>query len=78
VNHYFAKKLGFLEDPAVATKSSFNLAVMLAWLIPAVPGLWLILSKGVFAAYLVIPAWIASAIFYVILGKLMFSNKTQA
>jgi NCS1 family nucleobase:cation symporter-1 len=78
VNHYFAKKLGFLEDPAVATKSSFNLAVLLAWLVPAVPGLWLILSKGVFAAYLVIPAWIASAILYVILGKLMFSNKNQA
>jgi purine-cytosine permease-like protein len=78
VNHYFAKKLGFLEDPAEKSKSSFNLAVLLAWLIPALPGLWLILSKGVFAAYLVIPAWIASAILYVILGKLMFSNKNQA
>jgi NCS1 family nucleobase:cation symporter-1 len=78
VNHYLAKRLGFLEDPAVAKKSSFNLAVLLAWLIPAVPGLWLILSKGVFAAYLVIPAWIASAILYVIFGKLMFSNKNQA
>lgn len=78
VNHYFAKRLGFHEDAADATKSGFNMAVLLAWLIPAVPGLWLILSKGVFAAYLVIPAWIASAILYVILGKLMFSNKSHA
>lgn len=78
VNHYFAKRLGFHEDAAAATKSGFNMAVLLAWLIPAVPGLWLILSKGVFAAYLVIPAWIASAILYVILGKMMFPNKSQA
>lgn len=78
VNHWFAKRLGFLEDAAAATKSGFNMAVLLAWLIPAVPGLWLILSKGVFAAYLVIPAWIASAILYVILGKMMFPNKSQA
>jgi len=78
VNHYFAKRLGFYEDAAEATGSKFNMAVLLAWLIPAVPGLWLILSKGVFAAYLVIPAWIASAILYVILGKLMLANKTKA
>jgi hypothetical protein len=31
-----------------------------------------------FPPYLVIPAWIASAILYVILGKLMLANKTQA
>ncbi|MFK7851511.1 MAG: cytosine permease [Akkermansiaceae bacterium] len=78
INHYFAKRLGFHEDAADATGSGFNVAVLLAWLIPAIPGLWLILSKGVFAAYLVIPAWIASAILYVILGKIMFANKTQA
>ncbi|MGL4400856.1 MAG: hypothetical protein ACRCXD_13380 [Luteolibacter sp.] len=78
VNHYFAKRLGFHEDAAAATKSGFNMAVLLAWLIPAIPGLWLILSKGVFAAYLVIPAWIASAILYVILGKMMFSTHSQA
>jgi NCS1 family nucleobase:cation symporter-1 len=78
VNHYFAKRLGFYEDAAEVTGSRFNLAVLLAWLIPAVPGLWLILSQGVFAAYLVIPAWIASAILYVILGKIMFPNKSQA
>ena len=78
VNNYFAKRLGFNEDAAAATKSGFNMAVLLAWLIPAVPCLWLILSKGVFAAYLVIPAWIASAILYVILGKMMFPNKSQA
>lgn len=78
VNHYFAKRLGFHEDAADARGSKFNMAVLLAWLIPVIPGLYMILGKGVFAAYLVIPAWIASAILYVILGKMMFANKTQA
>lgn len=62
MNHYFAKRLGFYEDAADATNSKFNMAVLLAWLITAVPGLYMILAKGVFAAYLVIPAWIASVI----------------
>ena len=77
VNHYFAKRLGFYEDAADATNSKFNMAVLLAWLIPTIPGLYMILAKGVFAAYLVIPAWIASAILYVILGKIMFANKSH-
>lgn len=78
VNHYFAKRLGFYEDAADATGSKFNMAVLLAWLIPAIPGLYFIMAKGVFAAYLVLPAWIASAILYIILGKAMFSNKSNA
>lgn len=77
VNHYFAKRLGFHEDAADASGSKFNMAVLLAWLIPVIPGLYMILGKGVFAAYLVIPAWIASALLYVILGKMMFANKSH-
>lgn len=45
VNHYLAKPLGFHEDPAEVTKSSFNIAVLLAWLIPTAIGLPLILVK---------------------------------
>ncbi|MFK7909110.1 MAG: cytosine permease [Akkermansiaceae bacterium] len=75
VNHYLAKRLGFYEDAADATNSSFNMAVLLAWFIPAIPGLWLVLSKGVFAAYLVVPAWIASSALYIILGKIIFPIK---
>ncbi|MCP5535112.1 MAG: hypothetical protein H7A51_02635 [Akkermansiaceae bacterium] len=78
VNHYLAKRLGFHEDAADATRSSFNTAVLLAWLIPAVPGLWLVLYQGVFAAYLVIPAWLASAVLYVVLGKMMFTNNSHS
>lgn len=72
VNHYFARKLGFSEDAAVATGSRFNIAVLLAWLIPAIPGLYFVLTGMVFAAYLVIPAWILSGLLYVVLAKLLF------
>ena len=72
MNHYFARVLGFREDAAEATNSSFNMAVLMAWLIPALPGLWLIMNQGVFAAYLVVPAWILSAILYVIFSKVFF------
>jgi purine-cytosine permease-like protein len=79
VNHYLAKKFGFLEDAAEATGSRFNMAVLLAWMIPAAIGLYLVMFKPdpIFAAYLVIPAWIASAVLYAILGKMMFSKKAQ-
>ncbi len=80
VNHYLARKLGFLEDAAEATRSGFNMAVLLAWLIPAAIGLYLVFFKPdpIFAAYLVIPAWVASAVLYAILGKVMFSKKSNA
>lgn len=78
VNHYLAKPLGILEDPAEQSKSAFNPAVLLAWLIPAVPGLWLIMKKDFFAAYLVIPAWIASGILYLLISKIFSSNKNPA
>jgi hypothetical protein len=32
----------------------------------------------IFAAYLVIPAWLASAVLYAVLGKMMFSKATKA
>jgi len=74
VNHYFAKKFGFIEDAAAASQSSFNPAVLLAWLIPVIPGLYLVLSGKVFAAFLVVPAWIASGVLYLVLAKLLFSK----
>ncbi len=79
VNHYLAKPLGIHEDPAVAKQTTFNVAVLLAWIIPMAAGLWLIFKQGVFAAYLVIPAWIASGILYIIFAKLTHgANSTAA
>lgn len=75
VNHYFGKTMGFISDAAEARRSSFNLAVLLAWLIPVGVGLYLIFYQGYFAAYCVIPAWIASGLLYIILAKLLHPSK---
>ncbi|TAG07364.1 MAG: hypothetical protein EAZ42_12970 [Verrucomicrobia bacterium] len=71
VNHYFSKKMGIAVDPAAGSGTRFNMAVLLAWILPMIPGLYLIFGKGVFAAYLVIPAWLAAGILYIILGKVL-------
>ncbi len=84
VNHYLAKRLGFHEDPAEAKKSSFNIAVLLAWLIPTAIGLYLIFVKkelfgeSVFPSYLVVPAWIIAGLLYLILAKILFAHKSNA
>lgn len=76
VNHYCGKSMGFLTDAADARRSSFNLAVLLAWLIPVVPALYLIFYQGYFAAYCVIPAWIAAGLLYIILAKVLHPQKS--
>ncbi|WP_203257102.1 purine-cytosine permease family protein [Hyunsoonleella ulvae] len=73
VNHYLAKKMGFTQDYADEKGSSFNMAVLLAWVIPVALGLYFIFDKGVFPAYAVIPCWIASSVLYVLIMKLQKS-----
>jgi hypothetical protein len=58
-----------MDEVAHRTGSRFNVAVAIGWLAPVAVGLYLIFAKGVFAAYLVIPCWIASAILYLVLSK---------
>ena len=73
VNHYLAKKMNFIQDYADKKGSGFNVAVLLAWLLPVALGLYFIFSKDLFPAYAVIPCWIASSLLYVIIMKLQKS-----
>lgn len=70
VNHYLAKKMGFTHNYADEKKSSFNTAVLLAWLLPVALGLYFIFVKDLFPAYAVIPCWMASCLLYVVIMKL--------
>ncbi len=76
VNHYCGKSMGFITDAADARRSSFNLAVLLAWLIPVVPALYLIFYQNYFAAYCVIPAWLAAGLLYIVLAKVLHPQKS--
>ena len=69
VDHYFMKKFGLRDEEAEHSGTSVNLAVLIAWLLPVAIGLYLIQVCGIFAAYAVIPCWIASGILYPLLSK---------
>jgi NCS1 family nucleobase:cation symporter-1 len=70
VDFWLMKRFGLRNEYAKTTGSSFNPAVLIAWLLPVAVGLFLIFQKGVFAIYLVIPCWIACGLLYIILSKL--------
>lgn len=70
VDFYLMKRCGLRDEYAVQSGESINVAVMIAWLLPVAVGLYLIFWQGLFAAYAVIPAWIACGVIYLILSKL--------
>ena len=59
-----------MGEYATSRGLSFNVAVLIAWLLPVAVGLFLIFEKGVFAAYAVIPCWIACGVLYLALSKI--------
>lgn len=70
VDFYLMKKFGLHDEYATRSGITVNIAVLVAWLLPVTVGLFMIFSKGLFAAYAVIPCWIACGILYLILSKM--------
>lgn len=71
VDYWLMKKFGLRDEYAHETGSSVNVAVLVAWLLPVAVGLYLIFWQGLFAAYAVIPCWIACGIIYLVLSKML-------
>ena len=71
VDHFFADKLGIATDPAEKSGSTFNMAVLLAWLLPVGVAMLAYLYFDVFASYLPLPTAIACGVFYAILSKVI-------
>lgn len=71
VDYYFMKRFGIQNENAQRTGQQVNAAVLVAWLLPVAVGLYLIFARGLFAAYAVIPCWIACGAIYLGLSKLM-------
>lgn len=76
VDHYFAKKLGLTRDWAESVRSSFNVAALLAWVIPVGVFFYLYKTYDIFASYMTIPVWLACGLLYVIFSKTLL-RKTQ-
>ena len=70
VDFWLMRRMGLTEEYAARTGASFNMAVLVAWGLPVAVGLYLIFNRGVFAAYCVVPAWIACGLIYLALSKL--------
>ncbi|TWU43341.1 cytosine permease [Novipirellula aureliae] len=77
VDYYLMKKLGLGEEYAAKTGIKINMAVLVAWLLPVAVGLYLIFWQGLFAAYAVIPCWIACGVLYIVLSKLTQRQPTM-
>jgi purine-cytosine permease-like protein len=73
VDYYLMKSLGLSDEYAAKTGQGINLAVLIAWLLPVAVGLYLIFWQGLFAAYAVIPCWIACGLIYLLLSKALQS-----
>jgi NCS1 family nucleobase:cation symporter-1 len=69
VDFYLMKKFGLRDEYASVSGARANIAVMIAWLLPVVVGLYLIFGQGLFAAYAVIPCWVACGVLYLVLSK---------
>ncbi|MFK7738380.1 MAG: cytosine permease [Pirellulaceae bacterium] len=74
---YLIQRLGAREEYAAQSGSSFNASVLLAWLLPVAVGLYLIFAQGLFAAYAVIPCWIACGVLYLGLSSVL-QRRTSA
>lgn len=70
VDHYLASRLGLTRDWAETARSSFNIAALLAWIIPVGIFLWLYRNYGIFPSYLTVPVWIACGILYIVFSKI--------
>lgn len=71
VDYYLMKRFSLTDEYAQRTGSSINVAVLVAWLLPVAVGLYLIFQHGIFAAYAVIPCWVACGVIYLVLSKVM-------
>lgn len=77
VDYYLMKRFGLRDEYANRTGSSVNLAVIIAWLLPVAVGLYLIFVQGLFAAYAVVPCWVACGVIYLVLSKMMQTSDVQ-
>ncbi len=77
VDFYLMKKFGLQNEYATHSGTKVNIAVLIAWLLPVAVGLYLIFWQGVFAAYLVIPCWIACAVLFLLLSKLTQTTSVE-
>jgi purine-cytosine permease-like protein len=74
VDYYLSKRFGLTSFWAATTGKNFNLAALIAWIVPIGIGAYFYLGVGVFASFLTLPAYLLTAVLFIALSKLMHSN----
>lgn len=69
VDVYLSRRVGIMSDWAEKTGSTFNFAVLLAWVLPLIPFLYLY-QQGVFPSYMTVPVWLTCGLLYIVFAKL--------
>jgi NCS1 family nucleobase:cation symporter-1 len=69
VDHFLADRVGIPRNPAERSGTTFNVTVLIAWLVPVGVAMWLYQTQGVFASYLPLPCAIACGLIYIVLSK---------
>jgi nucleobase:cation symporter-1, NCS1 family len=70
VDHFLAERVGIASQPAVRSGSQFNLAVLLAWLVPVGLGLYVYTRYHIPAFFLPLPCWVACGLLYIAFERL--------
>lgn len=78
VDCYLMRRFGLVDEYAARTGSSFHAAVIIAWLLPVAVGLYMIFANGIFAAYAVVPAWLACGAIYLFLSSVTQRSRSYA
>jgi NCS1 family nucleobase:cation symporter-1 len=78
VDHYLAKRFGIAERPAARRGLSFNVAVLLAWVIPVGVALWYAQLKNIPPFFLPLPCWVACGALYILFSKLTQRREVQS
>lgn len=66
---YFRQKGDAAAFQRSTPATSFNVPVLLAWLIPVVPAFYLIVYQGYTAVNFVLPCWLVTGVLYLLLSK---------
>ncbi len=68
-DHYFAGKVGIVQNYAEKAGINFNVAVLLAWLISMAVFYSISIFGGVFLSFLTLPAWLSCGALYLLFSK---------
>jgi NCS1 family nucleobase:cation symporter-1 len=74
VDYYVARRVGVEPNWAEHHGRSFNIAVLLAWVLPLIVFYYLNFKVGIFASYLTLPVYVATGVIYLVLMKLLNSK----